>query len=294
MGRSIQALQQRRFARQETLAMDTARSVSAPAPSLHVSELRERLLAFPPPTVVDVRRAAAFEGDPNVIPGALRRLPDTIETCGRELDAWRTVVVYCVHGHEVSQQAARALAAQGLDARFLEGGVAAWKDQGGRVVPATTPSRWVTRARPKIDRIACPWLVRRFIDPAAEFFYVPVSEVRAFAAANDATPFDIPEVAYSHDGDRCSFDAFLQRHDLTDPALAHLATIVRGADTGTLSLAPEASGLLALSLGLSAMFADDHAMLRAGMLVYDALYAWCRDARGETHGWNPAALRAAT
>ena len=274
--------------------MDTARSVSAPAPSLSVAELRQRLQAFPPPTLVDVRRAAAFESDPHVIPGALRRLPDTMEACAREFDAWRTVVVYCVHGHEVSQQAARALAAQGLDARFLEGGVAAWRDQGGRVVPFTAPSRWVTRARPKIDRIACPWLVRRFIDPAAEFFYVPASEVRAFAAANDAIPFDIPDVAYSHVGDRCSFDAFLLRHDLTDPALADLATIVRGADTGALALAAEASGLVAISLGLSAMIADDQAMLRAGMLVYDALYAWCRDARSETHGWNPAALRAAT
>jgi rhodanese-related sulfurtransferase len=264
--------------------MDTARSVSAPAPSLTVSELRQRLLAFPPPTLVDVRRAAAFETDPNVIPGALRRPPDTNESRGRELDAWRPVVVYCVHGHEVSQQAARSLAAQGLDARFLEGGVTAWKDQGGSVDPFAPPSRWVTRARPKIDRIACPWLVRRFIDPAAEFFYVPSADVRAFAAANDAIPFDIPDVPYSHVGDRCSFDAFLQRHDLTDPALADLATIVRGADTGALALAAEASGLVAISLGLSAMIADDQAMLRAGMLVYDALYAFCRDTRDETHG----------
>ena len=201
------------------------------------------------------------------------------------------MVVYCVHGHEVSQQAAQTLMAQGLDARMLAGGLAGWREQGGDVVPFAPPTRWVTRARPKIDRIACPWLVRRFIDPSAAFFYVPNPEVRAFAAAQGAVPFDIPDVPYSHVGEQCSFDAFIRIHALHDPALADLATIVRGADTGALSLAAEASGLLAVSLGLSAMFADDQAMLRAGLLVYDALYAWCREARGETHGWNPAALR---
>jgi rhodanese-related sulfurtransferase len=263
-------------------------------PCVGVPELRQRLLAFPPPTIVDARRPAAFDADRDVIPGALRRPPESIEACASELDAWRSVIVYCVHGHEVSQGAARTLRARGLDAHFLDGGLAGWRAQGGDVVPFTAPSRWVTRARPKIDRIACPWLVRRFIDPAAEFFYVPAGEVRTFAATQDAIPFDIPDVAYSHDGDACSFDAFIRRHDLRDPALADLAKIVRGADTGALALAPETNGLLAVSLGLSALFADDHAMLRAGMLVYDALYAWCRDVRGETHGWNPTALRAAT
>lgn len=272
--------------------MDTALPISVP--SIDVPELRRRLRAFPPPTIIDVRRAAAFASDPAVIHGALRRPPDTVAACARELDAWRTAVVYCVHGHEVSQEAARTLRERGLDAHTLAGGVAAWKEQGEATVPFAAPSRWVTRARPKIDRIACPWLVRRFIDPAAEFFYVPAAEVRAFAAAHDAIPFDIPDVGYAHDGDRCSFDAFIARHDLRDPALADLATIVRGADTGALALAAETSGLLAVSLGLSALIADDQAMLRAGMLVYDALYAWCRDARGATHGWNPAALRAAT
>ncbi len=141
------------------------------------------------------------------------------------------------------------------------------------------PTRWVTRARPKIDRIACPWLVRRFIDPSAEFFYVPSAEVRAFAAANAATPYDVPDVTYTHSGAQCSFDAFIRLHELSDPALADLATIVRAADTNALGLAPQAPGLLAVSLGLSASFADDHAMLRWGMLVYDALYASCRQAR---------------
>jgi hypothetical protein len=143
-------------------------------------------------------------------------------------------------------------------------------------MPYAPPSRWVTRARPKIDRIACPWLIRRFIDPAAEFAYVPAADVRRHAAAHDATPFDIPDVAYGHAGDRCSFDAFIGRHALDDAALAQLARIVRAADTGAPDAASEAAGLLAMSMGLSALFADDHAMLRAGMLVYDSLYASCR------------------
>ena len=177
-----------------------------------------------------------------------------------------------------------ALRRAGFDAAHLVGGIHAWREHGGAIAPHAPPSRWVTRARPKIDRIACPWLVRRFIDPSAEFFYVPGADVAAFAAANGATPYDVPGVAYTHDGPHCSFDAFIRLHALADPGLADLAVIVRAADTGTLPLAAQAPGLLAVSLGLSTMFADDHAMLRAGMLVYDALYAWCRQARAETRG----------
>ena len=135
---------------------------------------------------------------------------------------------------------------------------------------------WVTRERPKIDRIACPWLIARFIDAAAEFLYVPAVEVMAVAKKTDATPFDVPNVEYGHHGDRCSFDAFIERHDLTDPALQRLAEIVRGADTGRPELTAQSPGLLAISQGLSAVFADDHEMLRHGMVVYDALYAWCQ------------------
>jgi hypothetical protein len=156
-------------------------------------------------------------------------------------------------------------------------GLEAWRASGGAVAPFAEPTRWVTRARPKIDRIACPWLVRRFIDPSAQFFYVPTAEVRAFAATQHATPFDIADVPYGHNGTECSFDAFIRAHRLADDALARLATIVRGADTDTLRLAPESAGLLATSHGLSALFADDHAMLRAGMMMYDALYLWCRN-----------------
>jgi len=144
-------------------------------------------------------------------------------------------------------------------------------------------SKWVTRERPKIDRIACPWLIRRFIDPRAEFLYVPSAQVRAVAKAEQAIPYDVPEVQFSHRGELCSFDAFLADFDIEDAALAELALIVRGADTGRPGLTPQSPGLLAISLGLSANFPDDHAMLEQGMVIYDALYAWIRAARADIH-----------
>ncbi len=153
--------------------------------------------------------------------------------------------------------------------------------------------RWVTRERPKIDRIACPWLIARFIDDAPEFLYVPSDQVLATAEAQNAIPYDIPGVEMSHVGDKCSFDAFLDKYDLNaDPALRQLAVIVRGADTSRLDLTPQSSGLFAISLGLSAVFADDHEMLGHGLTMYDALYAWCRSCQGETHNWPPAGFRA--
>lgn len=147
--------------------------------------------------------------------------------------------------------------------------------------------KWVTRERPKIDRIACPWLIARFIDSEPEFLYVPAREVLDVAARTGAVPYDIPGVEMSHVGERCSFDAFLAKHGLDDPALQQLATIVRGADTSRLDLAPQSAGLYALSLGLSHLYADDHEMLRHGLVMYDALYAWCRACQGETHTWPP-------
>jgi hypothetical protein len=147
--------------------------------------------------------------------------------------------------------------------------------------------KWVTRERPKIDRIACPWLIARFIDAAPEFLYVPAAEVTAVAASTGAVPYDVPGVELTHVGDRCSFDAFLLKYRLDEPALATLALIVRGADTSRLDLAPQSAGLFAISLGLSARFADDHEMLAHGMVMYDALYAWCRSGQGETHAWPP-------
>jgi len=147
--------------------------------------------------------------------------------------------------------------------------------------------QWITRERPKIDRIACPWLITRFIDPAAEFRFVPAADVVPLARATGAIPFDVEGVDLTHVGPECSFDAFLARYRLEDPALARLARIVRGADTGRPELAPEAPGLLAVSLGLSHTIADDHELLRYGLVLYDALYGWARDLQGETHGWNP-------
>jgi hypothetical protein len=149
----------------------------------------------------------------------------------------------------------------------------------------------VTRERPKIDRIACPWLIRRFIDPAAEFLYVPTPQVRSAAKERDAVPYDVPDVEFTHQGELCSFDAFIKSFNLRDPALDELALIVRGADTGRLDLAPQAPGLLAISLGLSLNFKNDHEMLAHGMVMYDALYAWCRNGKSEVHTWNPAAYR---
>ncbi len=135
--------------------------------------------------------------------------------------------------------------------------------------------KWITRERPKIDRIACPWLIAGFIDADAEFLYVPTGDVVRMAAETGAVPYDIPGAELGHHGDRCSFDAFLHKYELDDPALDKLARIVRAADTGRAELAPEAAGLLAVSAGLSLNFADDHEMLKHGMVIYDALYAWC-------------------
>jgi hypothetical protein len=147
--------------------------------------------------------------------------------------------------------------------------------------------KWITRERPKIDRIACPWLIARFIDKAPEFLYVPAAKVLTVAKETGATPYDIPGVEMTHVGDDCSFDAFLKKYQLNDPALNQLAEIVRGADTSRLDMTPQSAGLYAISLGLSATFSDDHEMLKHGMVMYDALYAWCRQCQAETHNWPP-------
>ena len=154
------------------------------------------------------------------------------------------------------------------------------------------PSRWITRERPKIDRIACPWLVLRFIDPNAQFFYVPTPAVFDEARRLDAISYDVPGAPISHEGERCSFDTLKNAFGLHDPGLATLASIVRGADTDRLDLAPQSAGLLAFSLGLSRIHGDDHAMLAAALPLYDALYAWCKWEQGESHSWNLAAMRA--
>jgi rhodanese-related sulfurtransferase len=262
--------------------------------SITAAELKSALSSTQPPLVIDVRRPPAFHAAPDMIAGSLRRDPATVSTWVKELPRASSVVVYCVHGHEVSQNAAKTLRDTGIAARFLEGGIdEGWKAGGGGLAgkPKGAATRWVTRERPKIDRIACPWLIRRFVDPEAEFMYVPTPDVRRIAAEREAVPYDIPNVEFSHVGELCGFDAFVSYYRLRDPALNDLATIVRGADTGRLDLAPQAAGLAAISLGLSRLHADDHDMLAHGMTMYDALYAWCKEGKNEIHTWNPEAYK---
>lgn len=257
--------------------------------SISPQDLYARVGTAKAPTVIDVRKAPAFDADERMLAGAIRRLPAEVDQWRGALAAGRSTVVYCVHGHEVSQGTAEALRAAGVDAWYLEGGLAAWSDSGLPTRRKQTPSgKWITRERPKVDRIACPWLVRRFIDPDAQFLYVPTERVLALARETGAVAYDIPGAEpFSHEGDRCSFDAFLKVFGLADPALDRLALIVRGADTGRPDLTPQSGGLLAISLGLSANFAeDDHAMLEQGMVVYDALYSWCRRLQAEGHDWK--------
>jgi rhodanese-related sulfurtransferase len=271
-------------------------------PSISVSDLFARLGSPRWPVVLDVRRPPAYDRDEATLPAALRCLPDEVETFAASLAPGTEIVCSCVHGHEVSQGAASALRARRFDARYLEGGVEHWREAGLPLlrkhaafgIPGKSASRWVTRERPKIDRIACPWLVRRFVDPRAEFGYLPTGEVLGAARGTGSIAYDIPGGAIEHDGELCSFDVMLREFGLRDPALDELARIVRGADTDRLDLAPQSAGLLAVSLGLGQLYADDRELLERGMGVYDALYAWCRHARGETHGWHPEAMREAT
>jgi rhodanese-related sulfurtransferase len=261
--------------------------------SISASELRSELAGRDAPIVIDVRRGPAFLESEAMISGALRRDPGQVRAWAKSLPSANAVVVYCVRGHEVSQGAAAALDEAGIATRYLEGGFEGWKASEGPLdaKPKNGSTRWVTRERPKIDRIACPWLVARFVDGDADFHYVPSKEVLKAAKERDAVPYDIPDVHFSHDGELCSFDAFLKHYRLTDPALADLAVIVRGADTARLELAPQAAGLAAISLGLSRNFQDDHEMLKQGMVMYDALYTWCKQGKEEVHTWNPQAYR---
>jgi rhodanese-related sulfurtransferase len=244
------------------------------------------------PLIIDVRREQTYADATDVIPTAVWRDHRIADQWARELPPG-DVVVYCVHGYHVSQAACALLAAAGVRARYLDVGIDGYREAGGVTVartkwaPTDRPSRWVTRERPKIDRIACPWFIHRFVDRDAAIYYVAADRVKETAVELDATPFDIPGagIDFSHVGELCSFDAFLDKFQVRDPALDRLAVIIRGADTARLDLAPECAGLLAVSLGLSATCADDAEMLKRGIAVYDALYGWCRHARGETHNW---------
>jgi rhodanese-related sulfurtransferase len=253
-----------------------------------------RLIGTPAcPAIVDVRTAEDFDAKPLMVPGSVRRSHrDVADWAGHY--AGRPVVVVCQQGHKLSHGVAAWLRHAGAaSAESLEGGSEAWMQAGMPCVPvAKLPPRdalgrtlWVTRERPKIDRIACPWLIRRFVDPAAVVLFVKPSEVAGVASRFDAAPFDVEDVFWSHRGELCTFDVMLEELGLTTPALSHLARIVRAADTGRLDLEPQAAGLLAASLGLSRLHADDLAQLEAGMVLYDAFHRWCRDATDETHNW---------
>jgi rhodanese-related sulfurtransferase len=244
------------------------------------------------PAIIDVRLDEDFEADPSIVPGSIRQSHANVtEWAGRF--AGRSAVIVSQKGLKLSQGVAAWLRLAGVTAEVLDGGFDAWRLAKLPLVPvAKLPPRdalgrtiWVTRERPKIDRIACAWLIRRFVDPAAVFLFVGASEVEAVADRFGAAPFDIERVSWSHRGERCTFDVMIDELGLATEALLRLGTIVRAADTARLDLAPESHGLLAASLGLSRMFSDDLAQLEAGMTLYDAFYRWCRDATGETHNW---------
>jgi rhodanese-related sulfurtransferase len=261
--------------------------------AISASELARSLGSARHPLVVDVRRQAAFAASQHLICGSFYRSPETVAQWSAELPAGKPVVVTCIHGHEVGQTAAAELRAAGITARYLSGGVEGWIEAGYPHLRKTatydgmSATSWITRARPKIDRIACPWLIRRFIDPLATFHYVPSDQVLAEASARNAIPFDIPGVAFSHRGEACTFDYMIEDFGLQDEALRILARIIRGADTSRLDLTSHSPGLYAVSLGLADLIEDDHALLEAGLPIYDALYRWQRDLTTESHSWPP-------
>ena len=288
-------------------------------------ELSARLGYANAPLLLDVRREGKFVESPYLIAGARRCAPEDVAAFAaaqRALNPQREIVAYCVYGHNVSADAVATLRVAGLNASILVGGMEGGEEgvdspqdiytwRANRPLTVTKradwgvtgeqPSRWITRARPKIDRIACPWLIRRFIDARAEFFYVPTAQVLDDAKRLNAVAYDIPGAPVSHVGELCSFDVLLCAFELKSPALDMLARIVRGADTDRLDIAAQSAGLLAFSLGLSQLHADDHAMLEAAMPLYDALFAWCssvvdaarQSKKAETHNWAPGSMTGA-
>ena len=265
-----------------------------PSPNTISPDKLARLVGVPHgPAVVDVRTDAEFRADPRFVPSATRRRAEAVAGWAAGF-AGRAVVVVCQNGAVLGEGVAAWLRHAGASsAELLSGGHRAWAEAGQPLVPeAKLPKRdaagrtiWVTRSRPKIDRVACPWLIRRFVDPAAVILFVTPAEVASVAEQFGAAPFDIEGVFWSHRGDRCTFDTMIEEWGLETEALRRLAVIVRGADTGRPALAPEAAGLLAASLGLSRMHTDDLEQLDAAMALYDAFYRWCRDATEETHNW---------
>lgn len=264
-----------------------------PAPNAISSDKLARIIGTPrAPLLLDVRSEDDFAADPRLLTGATRADDQSLTALAPQLGGQPSIAV-CQGGHRRSQGTAAWLRAEGCASEYLEGGFEAWRSAGLPLIDlAKLPARdahgrtiWVTRSRPKIDRIACPWLIRRFLDPRAIILFVAPAEVVGVAERYNASPFDIEGVFWSHRDDLCTFDVMLAEFGLSIPALDQLATIVRGADTARLDLAPEAAGLLAASLGLSRMYSDDLEQLEAGMLLYDAFFRWTRDATDETHNW---------
>lgn len=301
--------------------MDTASTSISSLPLISPDQLAARRGRADSPWLLDVRREARFAESARMLAGAVRCKPEDVAAFATSQPP-REIVVYCAYGHNVSEDAVAQFRQAGWKASALAGGMEGGEDgvdtaaniAQWRATPLLTmrkrpdwgvtgeqASRWITRERPKIDRIACPWLIRRFIDPRAEFFYVPTAQVFSEAARLHAVAYDIPGAPVSHEGEWCSFDGLLRAFDIEDPAVDRLARIVRGADTDRLALEPQCAGLLAFSLGLSRLHADDHRMLEAAMPLYDALYAWCAsEARAvwqgqppETHNWKPETMTGA-
>jgi rhodanese-related sulfurtransferase len=263
------------------------------SPTEITSKQLSRLIGTPAcPAIIDVRIDEDFNDDPRLIPSARRHSFLETDTLAETL-AGQDVIIYCQKGLKISQGVAAILRTKGIKAETLAGGQFAWRDEGLPMVQTKAlPSLnddgktvWVTRHRPKIDRIACPWLIRRFVDPTALFLFVEPGQVQNVADRFGATPFDVEDVFWSHRDERCTFDTMLEEFGLNTPRLDRLATIVRAADTNRHDLAPEAAGLLAASLGLSRMYRDDLMQLDAGLSLYDMFYRWARDATDEGHDW---------
>lgn len=249
-----------------------------------------RLLGGPDtPVIADVCTDEDFALDQRLIPTSVR-IPaaDIAQISARNPN--RHVIVVCQKGKKLSHGAVALLQADGVSAEVLSGGIFGWRDTSLPLVPASeippigqTGSLWVTRQRPKIDRIACPWLIRRFVDPNARFLFVPHSEVMAVSERFDATPFDVDDAKFTHQDGLCSFDSLIKAFGLSHPPLDKLASVVRAADTGQPENSPQAEGLLAISVGFSRLYKNDQDQLSAAMPIYDALYRWARDGATETH-----------
>jgi len=241
------------------------------------------------PTLIDVRLAEDRQADARLIPTSLVRAHDAVASLAGRIGPQGAVLV-CQRGRKLSHGAAALLRVLGIPAQVLEGGFAGWLAAGGPVTDrAALPepgALWVTRARPKIDRIACPWLICRFVDPGARFLFVPPQDVAAVADRFGAIPFDVADVRFTH-RDGCTFDAMLDDFGLHAPPLDILAGVIRAADTDRHDLSPQAAGLLAISVGLSRLYRDDLAQLAAAMPLHDALYRWARDGQAEGHDWQP-------